>query len=135
MLRYLGGADPYLDRHNLKVPDVLLLALKLPLLTGFEVLAWLMTRPDLKDLPVVVLTDWNFVEDANRAFRLGAHSYFVKTQEFADVVPICLSLVRYRQDVQAGKHAKMPARLWPSHEILLHYRPQRREHPCFPSAR
>jgi CheY-like chemotaxis protein len=133
VVRYLGGADPYRERRQFKLPDVLLLALKLPVLTGFEVLAWLTTRADLKGLPVVVLTDWNFVEDANRAFRLDAHSYFVKTPEFEDAVPHCLSLMRYRQDAQAGKQAKMPARAWPRHEILLHYRAQRREPPCFPA--
>ena len=134
VINYFNGAGPYCDRQKFKLPDVLLLALRLPLITGFEVLAWVQTRPDLKNLPVVISTDWHFVEDANRAFRLGAHSYFVKTAGFEEVVQLCLSLVRYRQDVQAGKEANMPKRVWPRHEILTYYRPEWRELPRFPIA-
>ncbi|SPE56564.1 Response regulator receiver protein (fragment) [Verrucomicrobia bacterium] len=45
---------------------------------GFEVLAWLRTRPDLDQLPVVVLSCSPLLEDIAKAQELGATDYKVK---------------------------------------------------------
>jgi two-component system response regulator len=117
-INYLNGAGPYFDRCQFKLPDVLLLDLNLPLINGFGVLTWIRSQSHLEDLPVVILTDWNFVKDINKACALGAHSFFLKTPNFENAVQHCLSLQRYRQDVKAGKDAQKPARIWPRKEAL-----------------
>jgi len=59
-------------------PDLILLDLILPKLDGFEVLRELKKDPQLKDIPVIVLTHLEGVEDVQRAIELGAKTYLVK---------------------------------------------------------
>jgi CheY-like chemotaxis protein len=129
VINYLNGAALNSDCLNRKIPDVLLLDLNLPLIDGFDVLRWIRTQPRLKDLPVVILTDCDFVEDVNRAYHLGAYSFFVKSPRFEDAVRHCLSLQRYRQDVKTDKDAKMPRPVWPREHALSPFRPGLSEQP------
>ena len=64
------------------LPSLILLDLKLPRKSGIEILQWLNTRPDLKDLPIVVLTSSSEAEDIRAAYRLGAKAYIVKPVGF-----------------------------------------------------
>ncbi len=66
-------ADPLLPR-----PAVVLLDLKLPRRSGFEVLGWMKAQPGLRRVPVVILTSSNENVDLQRAYDLGANSYLVK---------------------------------------------------------
>jgi CheY-like chemotaxis protein len=132
VINYLNGTAYNGDPRKQKVPDVLLLDTNLPLIDGFDVLRWIKTKPHLKDLPVVILTDRNFVEDINKAWRLGVHSFFVKTARFKDAVQMCVSLRRYRQDLRAGKDANMPESVWPGKEALSIFPLGPTEQPCFP---
>jgi CheY-like chemotaxis protein len=77
-IAYLAGHKPYADRERNPYPTVILLDLKLPRRSGFEVLEWLRSQPGLRRLPVVVLTSSGQTEDVNRAYDLGANSYLVK---------------------------------------------------------
>ena len=75
---YLAGVPPYDDREKYPLPVLMLLDLKLPKTNGFEVLEWLRTQPQLKRLPVVILTSSGETADIDRAYELGANSYLVK---------------------------------------------------------
>lgn len=79
---YLAGEGPYADRDAHPLPSLLLLDLKLPRRSGFEVLEWLRGRPGLRRLPVVVLTSSRESQDVGRAADLGANSYLVKPVQF-----------------------------------------------------
>ncbi len=57
---------------------VVLLDLKLPRRSGFEVLEWIKDHPTLRRVPVVVLTSSKESVDLQRAYDLGANSYLVK---------------------------------------------------------
>ena len=61
-------------------PDLILLDIILPRLDGFEVLKKLKENPGLKEIPVIVLTNLEKMEDVERAIELGAKTYLVKTQ-------------------------------------------------------
>ena len=61
-------------------PDLILLDLILPKLHGFEVLKELKKDPELKNIPVNVLTNLERMEDVERALELGANTYLVKTR-------------------------------------------------------
>lgn len=61
-------------------PDLILLDLVLPKLHGFEVLKKLKDNKETKDIPVIVLTNLEKVEDVETAIELGAKTYLVKTQ-------------------------------------------------------
>ncbi len=61
-----------------KKPDLVLLDLILPKMDGFSVLAELKKDSELKDVPVIVLTNLEAVEDVERVIELGATTYLVK---------------------------------------------------------
>jgi CheY-like chemotaxis protein len=63
-------------------PIVILLDLKLPKLSGFEVLSVLKAHPRYKVLPVVILTSSNLSEDILKAYELGANSYILKSIDY-----------------------------------------------------
>lgn len=67
----LGGAS---EAH----PAVVLLDLKLPRRSGFEVLEWIKGHPLLRRVPVIILTSSCESVDLRRAYDLGANSYLVK---------------------------------------------------------
>jgi CheY-like chemotaxis protein len=75
---YLGGAGKFADREQYPLPAVVFLDLKLPLLSGHDVLAWIRRQRELESLVVIVLTSSNEPSDLNRCYALGANSYVVK---------------------------------------------------------
>src|SRR5438876_11011111 len=85
-IQYLAGEGPYADRSRYPIPFLMLLDLRLPKLSGFEVLAWIREQPELAELIVVVLTGSDHVPDATKARDLGANSYLVKPGDFEELV-------------------------------------------------
>jgi CheY-like chemotaxis protein len=79
---YLSGAERYGDRRQFPLPVMIILDLKLPRRSGFEVLEWLRSQPGLKRTPVVVLTSSKETVDVNHAYELGANSYLLKPVTF-----------------------------------------------------
>jgi len=75
---YLSGAGAYSDRSRYPMPVVVFLDLKLPLMSGHEVLAWIRAQRQLETLVVVVLTSSNEPADVRRSYSLGANSYLMK---------------------------------------------------------
>jgi CheY-like chemotaxis protein len=75
---YLSGTGPYRDRAQYPMPVMVFLDLKLPLMSGHEVLAWIRAQRQLESLAVVVLTSSNEPSDVRRSYSLGANSYLVK---------------------------------------------------------
>jgi len=69
-----------------KRPDLILLDLITPRKTGFEVLAELKKDPNTKDLPVIVLTNLESMQDVDKALSLGAETYLVKASYTLDEV-------------------------------------------------
>ncbi|HEV2602074.1 MAG TPA: response regulator [Microvirga sp.] len=59
-------------------PSVVLLDLKLPRRSGFEVLEWMKQHVTMRRVPVVILTSSQESTDLKRAYDLGANSYLVK---------------------------------------------------------
>lgn len=62
-----------------KKPDLILLDLILPQKNGFEVLERLRQNPETAQLPVIVLTNLEGMEEVEHALRLGATTYLVKS--------------------------------------------------------
>ncbi len=92
-ITYLNGEGIYADRKKFPWPCLLLLDLKMPLVDGFDVLAWLQKRRRPKDLRVVIFTSSNYEADQLRAFALGADGYWVKPPDFDQL----LAIVRHLQ--------------------------------------
>jgi CheY-like chemotaxis protein len=95
---YLNGQDPYADRRKHPWPCLLLLDLKMPVVDGFEVLAWLQKRRRPKNLLVVILTSSSLSADVLRGLELGADAYLTKPREFETLVGMIRDLgVRIRE--------------------------------------
>jgi len=75
---YLGATGAYADRLRHPLPALILLDLKLPRRSGFEVLRFLRSQDATRHTPVVVLTSSSQPEDIRRAYDSGANSYLVK---------------------------------------------------------
>jgi CheY-like chemotaxis protein len=67
-------------------PAVVLLDLKLPKVDGLEVLAQLKSDPEMKGIPIVVLTSSREEPDLIRSYNLGTNAYVVKPVHFYEFV-------------------------------------------------
>ena len=85
-IEYLQGAGKYADREKFPLPNMLLLDLKMPRKNGFEVIQWVRLQPELKRLPIVVLSSSRENPDINRAYELGANIYLVKPVKLESLV-------------------------------------------------
>ena len=85
---YLSGEGPYSDRSRYPMPAVVFLDLKLPLMSGHEVLAWIRAQRQLESLVVVVLTSSNEPSDVRRSYSLGANSYLMKPLTAAQLLDL-----------------------------------------------
>jgi CheY-like chemotaxis protein len=88
VIDYLGGQGEFSDRAKHPYPALMFLDLKMPLLDGFDVMAWLRTQPSQHNLPIVVLTSSNQEQDIQKARQMGAQEYRVKPQVFEELVEI-----------------------------------------------
>ena len=77
-LDYLYRRGAYLSRTLKKNPDLILLDLKMPKVSGIAVLEGIKADPDLKSIPVVILTSSKEDPDIKKCYSLGANSYIVK---------------------------------------------------------
>ena len=88
-VEFLFGTGKYEGRDLSHMPTVILLDLKLPKLSGLEVLQQLRADARTRVTPVVVLTSSSEDEDMMRSYQLGANSYVRKPVifgRFADAV-------------------------------------------------
>lgn len=79
---YLGGAERFQDRSCFPEPDLVIMDLKMPGKGGFEVLEWFRNLEEGSLIPVIVLTASEREADIQRAYSLGASSYFIKPTDF-----------------------------------------------------
>jgi two-component system, response regulator len=81
-LRYEGKFNTR-GREN---PAVILLDIKMPRMDGIEVLKAIRSDPELKTIPVVMLTSSREEPDLKKCYELGANAYVVKPVDFEDFI-------------------------------------------------
>ena len=84
-LDYLYRRGPFADRAA-GPPAVVLLDLKMPKVDGIEVLRQIKSDPQLKMIPVVVLTSSREEQDLVNSYQLGVNAYIVKPVKFQEFV-------------------------------------------------
>jgi CheY-like chemotaxis protein len=84
-LDYLSGERAYTDRNRYPLPRIAILDLKLPTMSGFEVLEWIRSNSKVEHLPVVVLSGTTNYKDFDEAHRLGANACVVKSLDLAEL--------------------------------------------------
>jgi two-component system response regulator len=85
-LDYLRGTGIHVGRDVKDLPVVILLDLKLPKISGLEVLKQIRSNEITRLLPVVILTSSNEENDIINGYRLGANSYIRKPVDFTQFV-------------------------------------------------
>lgn len=93
-LEYFFGADAAWAGRN-PLPRVILLDLKLPRISGLEVLKRLRSDPRTCCLPVIVLTTSSQEEDIVESYRSGANSFLRKPVEFRKYIDMIRHLGAY----------------------------------------
>jgi CheY-like chemotaxis protein len=76
-------------------PGFILLDLKMPKIDGFEVLKEIKRNPDLKSIPVVVLTTSSRDIDVEQSYILGCNNYIVKPVNFEKFIKIVVKIEEY----------------------------------------
>ncbi len=95
----------YFSDTETETPELVLLDLNLPIVSGFEVLEFLKSDPQLKKLPVVVLSGSSTQQEIERCYAAGANSYICKPTGIQQVFDMASELVSYWFE-----HAKLPKR-------------------------
>jgi two-component system, response regulator len=83
-LDYLRGEGAYFGRAVSETPSVILLDLKLPKVSGLDVLRVVRADARLRRIPVVILTSSKEEEDASTGYDLGVNSYVRKPVDFKE---------------------------------------------------
>lgn len=91
-IAYLSGTGAYANRKRYPLPSLILLDLKLPRATGFEILKWIRNHPELRKVPVIVLSGSELLDDKHQAFAGGAKAYHVKPLGFEALVSLVKDL-------------------------------------------
>ena len=95
---YLSGNNAFADRKAHPFPSVLILDLKMPRVSGFEVLEWLMNHPDYRVIPTVVWTSSSDTRDVKHAFCLGANAYLCKPSSYDTFVAMVGRMLAFWND-------------------------------------
>jgi two-component system response regulator len=77
-LDFLYCQGVYEDRNSKSHPRLILLDLKMPKVSGMQVLEKVKSDPELRSIPIVILTSSSEDPDIARCYALGANSYIVK---------------------------------------------------------
>ena len=95
LVDYLKRVGRYAPPAEAPRPGLILLDLNMPRKDGRAVLKEIKSDPDLRTIPVVVLTTSKADEDVYRSYDLGVNSYIVKPVTFEALVDILQTLEKY----------------------------------------
>lgn len=87
-----------------ELPRLILLDLNMPGIDGFAVLAQLGASPDLRVVPVAILSTSAEERDRARAYGLGANSYLVKPATYDELLAMVRSLANYWLELNRPAH-------------------------------
>lgn len=94
-INYLQGKGDYTDRNTAVKPKLILLDLKLPKLSGLEVLERIKKDKNLHKIPVVVMTSSQENKDLEKCYELGVNSYVVKPINFSNFMKVTKEISMY----------------------------------------
>ena len=94
-LDFIFARGAYASRTNETMPKLILLDIKMPKVTGIEVLEQIKTDNSTKSIPVVVLTSSQEDPDIKKCYALGANSYITKPVDFEGFVKAIKDLGMY----------------------------------------
>jgi len=106
-VEYISGSGKYAGRDRFPMPSLVLLDLKLPRMSGFEVLQWIREQSDWCRMPVIMFTSSKERSDVDRAYALGANAYLLKSVEHHHLVEALKAVRAFWLDLTL--HPTLPA--------------------------
>jgi len=103
VLRFVQREKPFADAPR---PEVIVLDLNLPVRNGKDVLVDLMNEPELRTIPVAILTTSTSERHVCRSYSPGRCVYFVKTDEFARLKEIVREIADYARKLSEPPSAE-----------------------------
>ncbi|HNS67462.1 MAG TPA: response regulator [Mesotoga infera] len=101
-LNYIYGKGKFTDRKSFPTPDLVLLDLKLPGISGHEVLSELKNDERTRRIPVIVLTSSHEEGDRAVCYNNGVNSYLVKPIDFGEFVKVVRAIGDYWLTLNVG---------------------------------
>lgn len=83
---YIKGEGQFVDREKFPYPVILFLDLKLSRVGGYEILSFLQSSPQHRNLPVIVLSGLGDLKNVALAYQKGANSFLVKPVETSELI-------------------------------------------------
>lgn len=99
LLQYLRRQGKFSDIQNSPRPGIILLDLNMPKVDGREALKVIKSDPDLKSIPIVVLTTSKADEDIVKTYDLGVNCFISKPVSFSEFVEVTRALGNYWFDI------------------------------------
>jgi two-component system response regulator len=98
LLQYLRREGDFAEPAAAPRPDLILLDLNMPRMDGRESLAKIKADPDLRSIPVVILTTSNAEEDIMKTYELGGAGYITKPASFQGMLDLvkCLNFYWFK---------------------------------------
>lgn len=94
-INFIYRKGEFIDREKGGLPRLIILDLKLPKVSGLEVLKILKSDPQTKTIPIVIMTSSREERDLVESYSLGVNSYVVKPVGFEDFVKVVSELGLY----------------------------------------
>ena len=81
-------------------PDLILLDIVMPMVSGFEVLKYVRHTPEFKHVPVVIFTGHGFAGNKEESLKLGANIFLLKPTDFQETVELAKQLYQLIKDMK-----------------------------------
>jgi len=107
-MAYLSGRGIYSDRAVYPLPSLVLLDLKMPRETGFDMLRWIRKHPEVGNLRVVIFSGSELEADIQKAYAGGADSYLVKPIGFNALIELVKNINASWLSGQGNQDSPMP---------------------------
>ena len=91
----VDGVDA-LENINASSPDIVLLDIMMPRMSGFEVCRWIKDNPETRDIPVVIVTALYEMGDVEKGIDSGADDFLSKPVNKLELLTRVKSLLRVR---------------------------------------
>ena len=95
-IAYLRGEGKYAGRQAHPLPKLVVMDIKMPRKSGFEVLTWIKgDNHVLRRIPVIIVSSSDNPADINHAYEQGANAYMIKPVDFRAVEHLFESITHY----------------------------------------